>query len=473
MSLEHHRITNLTAPAVFTVLRELGRYAYQYIELQKQEGEWPPRMVSFEGAPPNEAVARLLLHVALEDKGILLSSNLSFYLFVHGNYLRNMAGSLADTTGWEDAAMYVMAFMQNRLQILYDNGIWEIIASTDIRRVKEIRDLIKQIQPVEAKVSWNNVVSGSTIALGDNVYIGDTHKIDALTGAKRKPFCFDSLFPSPFHTNQWQDLLVYCYNEFALEKVKADLEKRLKTMDGTFDAASDKSKVPVPENALLTVVPEIKDVVCNPPQAQVYVTEDYHCVPFRVKYEPKSELAAVLGRGEVHGRIKIFLEGLLIGEIPIESIWKSADTPPSGTPRFVRMGFAAQPVQHQSQEPVFKHTVGYRYRKIFASYSRKDTEIVKRLEKAYQVLGDDVWRDIRNLKSGTDWSEEIGKAILNADVFQLFWSENARQSENVEKEWRTALTRELPHFIRPVYWEVPIAPLPEELKAVTFTFLEV
>ncbi len=79
------------------------------------------------------------------------------------------------------------------------------------------------------------------------------------------------------------------------------------------------------------------------------------------------------------------------------------------------------------------------YRSVFASYSHADSRLVEAVEKAYQALGMDYLRDVMTLKSGQSWSEELLRKIEEADVFQLFWSENASRSAYVEQEWRHAI----------------------------------
>ncbi len=347
--------------------------------------------------------------------------------------------------------------------------------------IKKREESSAEIKPDKEAITVNdsrNVVIGGHIDTEGKVISGDKVQIIGQSNQNSNipsplinlnNVCFDSIYPSPFQLNQWQDLLVYCYNEAALEKVKIDLRKRMKEMSGTFNVASDKNKLPVPENAMLTIIPNIKDVICNPAQANVYMIEDYHCVPFRVQYQPQSPLVSVLERGEVRGSIKIFLEGVQIGEIPIEGIWGDPISPVSAG----IMGFAQYTTQKVEQSTAYKHTAGYRYRKIFVSYSRKDAEIVERLEKAYKTIGDQVWRDLNSLKSGSKWEEEIKNAIAEADIFQLFWSENAQKSENVKKEWLTALALKKSDLIRPVYWNEPLGELPEELKQIAFTLFEI
>jgi hypothetical protein len=81
-------------------------------------------------------------------------------------------------------------------------------------------------------------------------------------------------------------------------------------------------------------------------------------------------------------------------------------------------------------------------------------------------------RDVKKLRSGQRWTEELQDFIEQADVFQLFWSEKAVVSRYVEQEWRSALKecgiRPDPFFIRPVYWADAPALIPSELSHLHF-----
>jgi hypothetical protein len=97
------------------------------------------------------------------------------------------------------------------------------------------------------------------------------------------------------------------------------------------------------------------------------------------------------------------------------------------------------------------------------------------VEAAARALGLAYLRDVLSLRSGTEWPEEILGLIDQADVFQLFWSEAARQSKEVEREWRHALelATQSPgrsHFIRPVYWSEPQPEIPDELRHLHFRY---
>ena len=92
-----------------------------------------------------------------------------------------------------------------------------------------------------------------------------------------------------------------------------------------------------------------------------------------------------------------------------------------------------------------------RHTKAFASYSSADRdEVLARIQgmlKANPQL--EVFLDVLTLRSGQNWEQELWEAIPANDVFYLFWSEHAKQSEWVEKEWRCALHARGLDFIDP------------------------
>ncbi|RMF78501.1 MAG: TIR domain-containing protein, partial [Chloroflexi bacterium] len=66
---------------------------------------------------------------------------------------------------------------------------------------------------------------------------------------------------------------------------------------------------------------------------------------------------------------------------------------------------------------------------VFISYSRKDTEFVRRLHGVLSQLGRDVWVDWEDIPRGVDWLNEIHAAIEAADTFILVISPDALASE--------------------------------------------
>ena len=111
------------------------------------------------------------------------------------------------------------------------------------------------------------------------------------------------------------------------------------------------------------------------------------------------------------------------------------------------------------------------HKKAFVSYSHKDekrvlAQLVAITEVAPQMV---FWLDSQSLESGDVWRKEIQRAIRNADVFLLFWSVFARQSEEVRKEWTYALKKKGLRFIAPVPLDPPtVCPPPQELDDLHF-----
>ena len=109
-----------------------------------------------------------------------------------------------------------------------------------------------------------------------------------------------------------------------------------------------------------------------------------------------------------------------------------------------------------------------RYRKAFISYASQDrAEVIKRVQMLAR-LKINYFQDVLNLEPGMRWQRELYRHIDNSDVFLLFWSRAAKQSEWVMREVNYALRQQsssaimLPEII-PVIIEgpPPVEPPPE------------
>lgn len=114
-------------------------------------------------------------------------------------------------------------------------------------------------------------------------------------------------------------------------------------------------------------------------------------------------------------------------------------------------------------------------RRAFVSYSHKDRQqVVSRLAEIQSVAPKlRFWMDNQSMNAGELWRNAIASAIKKSDVFLLFWSNNSKNSAEVEKEWRYALDIERSksrrkngaNFITPVPLEKPsVCPPPKELE---------
>jgi len=108
----------------------------------------------------------------------------------------------------------------------------------------------------------------------------------------------------------------------------------------------------------------------------------------------------------------------------------------------------ASPPGALGQIPSTQHTI----RTAFASYASADRDAVlariQGIQKAIPNL--DVFLDVASLRSGQVWLERLTDEIMRRDIFYLFWSKAASQSEWVRREWQLALKNRGAQFIDPV-----------------------
>jgi len=109
-----------------------------------------------------------------------------------------------------------------------------------------------------------------------------------------------------------------------------------------------------------------------------------------------------------------------------------------------------------------------RHRKAFACYASQDRDgVMARVQGIQKAAPDmEIFVDVDSLRSGQYWEQELWKVIPSKDIFYLFWSLRASQSEWVQKEWRCALATRGLDFIDPVPLASPEhVPPPAELAA--------
>lgn len=76
---------------------------------------------------------------------------------------------------------------------------------------------------------------------------------------------------------------------------------------------------------------------------------------------------------------------------------------------------------------------------IFISYSRKDKLVVGEYVKKLRTENFVIWQDVNDISGGDMWEKEIRRAIAECTVFIIFWSQNAKDSEWVNREVDIAL----------------------------------
>jgi hypothetical protein len=116
----------------------------------------------------------------------------------------------------------------------------------------------------------------------------------------------------------------------------------------------------------------------------------------------------------------------------------------------------------------------HRYERAFISYASKDrSEVLKRIP-MLRIHRIEFFQDLLSLEPGDEWEERIYEEIESSDLFLLFWSSAALDSEWVKREWMHALKcrgsgKDGTPDIYPVLIEGPPVPSPpEELKRFHF-----
>lgn len=261
---------------------------------------------------------------------------------------------------------------------------------------------------------------------------------------------FTLYHPREVAPSKWYTLLTYVHIFEALEQVQQDAHKFRAEMAHDPRQVKSRQTAKLMRGTELRLVPSAEGLEFNPLELKLVWLEDYHRANFRLKADADRVGEPIMGEVAVY-----------VGPLEIATIRFSifvTDTPAEG--------------QDENQQAV----QAAMYKRIFASYSHRDTTIVKACVAAFKAIGYDVLIDYETLRSGEIWSEGLEYMIDEADIFQLFWSPNAAESKYVRQEWERALNRTYGKapgegFIRPVYWLQPMPDVPSELGHLHFKFM--
>jgi hypothetical protein len=153
--------------------------------------------------------------------------------------------------------------------------------------------------------------------------------------------------------------------------------------------------------------------------------------------------------GNLLGSVLVGTAGVPVGRIDFKLV-VTAKKPETSKEAAVAVGHAAA-----------------RFRKAFVSYAREDRpEVMRRVQMLRPQLTDiEVFQDVLTLKPGEPYDLLMSRRINECDIFLLFWSSNARRSQDVQREIRCARERqgangEPPPMILPVIIEGPPPPPP-------------
>ncbi len=272
---------------------------------------------------------------------------------------------------------------------------------------------------------------------------------------------FSAYHPRALAVGERRRLLVYAHLAAALDAVATDAGQILGKEAKEYAQAETAATTAIAPGTEITVVPRAEGLEFDPPAACLTWPQGSGLSPSGGTWQRADFCVTATGERAGHvteGSIGCYVGPLLIADVRLPVV-------------IVRPGEQAAP---EEAEPAVQSAA--MYQALFASYSHADTAVVEAMETACKALGMDYLRDVMQLKSGQNWSDELLGMIERADVFQLFWSEPASRSPYVEQEWREALRlagRKGGAFIRPIYWQQPLAPVPEPLADIHFAPVDV
>jgi hypothetical protein len=242
-----------------------------------------------------------------------------------------------------------------------------------------------------------------------------------------KTIHFSAYYPKETVPNVWQAAHVYLFIIKAADLVAADLRSLLGRQLSEYRSENETVRLHVPEKTVVKAIPRLDGFDFNPPYQRIEFCEPWHRMDFRLRASEK------YARKTSNGAVSIMINGAVVCDIPISIHLNSK-------------WHVLLPIRRHNSEAA--QETSRPYQSIFCSYSHRDVEVAKRVERVCRALGIDYLRDSASVKSGENWSEELLLMIEQADVFQLLWSQNAAGSKEVEKEWRHAYKqdREIERF---------------------------
>jgi hypothetical protein len=267
---------------------------------------------------------------------------------------------------------------------------------------------------------------------------------------------FTAYFPKEAAVETWYTLLVYAHVEAALARVQADAARFKDEMGGAPRETHSASAAKLARGTEIAVVPTCDGITFNPERITLKWIEDLHRAEFR--FSASKDLAGAAANLTITVYVGPLIVSTLKGGLLFDEAGGAA---------------AADTAANSAANTSAVSADLYKEEQIFVSYSHDDTPVVLACRDAYRALGYTVLIDIDTLRAGEKWHDDLRRMIDRADIFQLFWSTHSAKSKFCQQEWEYALQRGRSNegFIRPVYWEKPLVPPPDELAELHFAFI--
>lgn len=240
-------------------------------------------------------------------------------------------------------------------------------------------------------------------------------------------------------------LRMYLHVEIQLQEVLTRLEQTAEQFGAYPRTGAVEPNQRIPIGTRLEVTPRINVIGVNPPQQRVTWTGSIEELSFRIYYAGPEQVSSPCS-----GFIDISTSGLLLVQIPVS-------------------------IQVETGEARVERCTVEMISRVFASYSHKDEPIVRACKATYRALGIQLFVDKDDIFSGLVWRDVLRRSIADHDLFQLFWSQAAAESDEVANEWRLAAEvapARTTDFIRPLYWTEPMPEPPQALGSLHFARLD-
>ncbi|GAB4522747.1 MAG: hypothetical protein OHK0046_35730 [Anaerolineae bacterium] len=285
---------------------------------------------------------------------------------------------------------------------------------------------------------------------------------------------FTAYYPREVQPEQRYGLYVYAHLPEVLELTRTDAARFVRELGGSVpDPKTARKSVQLRRSTTLTIVPECDGVKFQPASLTKDWDDDW--TRFDFDFRPEADLV-----GEtLTGRISVMVSSVEIAHINFAM--EVTNKPQQRTAAHLRIGTPLMgpemlPENQLAAAKFMNSASSTPYHRIFISYSRKDGRVAEAYRLAQMALGNEVFMDTHSIRTGEDWRVALAQAIDSADIFQLFWSVNAAESEYVQEEWDYALRYKCPDnrchtFIRPVYWDEPMPSPPDALSHLNFRFV--
>jgi|GEM_PF-5644586 len=277
-----------------------------------------------------------------------------------------------------------------------------------------------------------------------------------------RPVQFSAYYPRDVLPNARYGMIIYAHTAAALDAIEKDVGKFAEELGGTVQAPKTAKQTPeLADNVPITITPESDELTFDPPS----LTKTWGGTWTRYNFDLVADRQYV--DETVYVRVSIQVGGVEIAYIKLAVDVRSSSG--AGLPTFERIDNPLARAKLSTRPAEY-------YNKIFISYSRRDTDVANSYRLAQIAAGHDVFMDSYSIRSGENWQAALANAIDDADIFQLFWSQNTADSENCRDEWEYALLHKCPddrcvHFIRPVYWQKPLVSPPQELGHINFRYV--